>query len=190
MRGHGQKLTGKQETLIAALLTESTYAEAAEVAGVSEATVHRWLLLPEFSSAYRQARRQLVEGAIGRIQGAAGKAVDALVEITEGGTKESDRVRAAVALLDHAFKGLKNADTLHGEGESGDPGPVDTDEILGILGARLRQLEAADLPTAEKSRLTAALADGLLRAHTTAVLDKRLNALQSVLVARKENRTP
>src|SRR5262249_61743375 len=48
MKGHGQKLTAKQEALIAALLTEPTYAAAAAQAGVSEATMYRWLQVPVF----------------------------------------------------------------------------------------------------------------------------------------------
>jgi hypothetical protein len=99
MRGHGQKLSRKQEALIAALLTEPTHAAAAREAGVSEATLHRWLRLPAFRASYRQTRRQLVEGAIGRIQAATGQAVDALLTVTRDGRKDSDRVRAAVALL-------------------------------------------------------------------------------------------
>jgi len=59
-----RKLGRKQEALIASLLTEATHAAAAAQAGVSEATVQRWLHLPEFQTAYRQARRQLVECAI------------------------------------------------------------------------------------------------------------------------------
>ena len=42
-KGHGQKLTSKQEALIAALLTEPTYAVAAAKAGVAESTLYRWL---------------------------------------------------------------------------------------------------------------------------------------------------
>jgi len=61
MEGHGQKLTSKQEALIAALLTEPTYAAAAAKAGVGETTLYRWLQLPPFRTAYRQARRELVE---------------------------------------------------------------------------------------------------------------------------------
>ena len=45
---------------------------------------------------------------------------------------------------------------------------------------------SAELPTAEKSRLTATLADALLRAVGVGVLDQRLEALQAVLLARKE----
>src|SRR5437762_3477682 len=100
MSGHGEKRSRRQEAAIAALLTETTHAAAAAKAGVSEATLRRWLRLPGFRAAYRRARRELVEAAIGRIQAAAGQAVDTLLTVAKGGAKESDRVRAAVALLD------------------------------------------------------------------------------------------
>ena len=186
MQGHGQKLVRKQEALIAALLTEPTHAAAAAKAGVSEATLQRWLHLPEFRAAYRQARRQLVEGAVGRIQAATGQAVDTLLAVARGGAKDADRVRAAVALLDHALRGLTAADALHGAREAGGDAPMGTAEVVRLLGARLRQLDAAELPTGEKARLTAALADALLRAIGVDVLDKRLEALQAVLVGRKD----
>src|SRR5262249_19260987 len=147
MRGHGQKLTRKQETLIAALLTEPTHAAAAAKAGVSEATLHRWLHLPELQAAYRQARRALVEGAVGRIQAATGQAVDTLLAVAKDGAKDGDRVRAAVALLDHAFRGLTDADALHNERAAGDPAPMDTGDVVQLLAARLRQVDTADLPT-------------------------------------------
>jgi DNA-directed RNA polymerase specialized sigma24 family protein len=54
-----QNLTDKQEAAIAALLTEPTYARAAAVAGISEGTLYRWLHLPAFRAAFRQARRGL-----------------------------------------------------------------------------------------------------------------------------------
>ena len=62
------KLSRKQEKLIADLLTEPTHAAAAARAGVSEATLHRWLHTPWFQAAYRRARRGVVETAIGRLQ--------------------------------------------------------------------------------------------------------------------------
>src|SRR5262245_35709689 len=55
LKGHGQKLIAKQEALIAALLTEPTYAQAAAKAGVSETTLYRWMRDPAFRKAYRQA---------------------------------------------------------------------------------------------------------------------------------------
>ena len=181
-----RKLGRKQEALIASLLTEPTHAAAAAQAGVSEATVQRWLHLPGFQAAYRQARRQLVEGAVGRIQAATGQAVDTLLAVARGGAKDADRVRAAVALLDHALRGLTAADALHGAREAGGDSPMGTAEVVRLLGVRLRQLDAAELPTGEKARLTAALADALLRAIGMDVLDQRLEALQAVLCGRKD----
>ena len=186
LRGHGQKLTRKQEALIAALLTEPTHAAAAAKAGVSPATLYRWLHVPAFRSAYRQARRELVDAAIGRIQAATGQAVDALLAVARQGRRDGDRVRAAVALLNHAFRGLTDADLLHGEREAGDASPVDTGDVVRMLAARMRQIDQSELPTAEKSRLTAALAEALLRAIGVDVLDKRLEALQAVLLDRKD----
>jgi len=186
MRGHGQKLTHKQEALIAALLTEPTHAAAAAKAGVSEATLHRWLHLREFRAAYRRARRELVERAVGRLQAATGQAVDTLLAVAKDGKKDGDRVRAAVALLGHAFRGLADADVLHGDRGNDDASPMDTGDVVKLLAARLRQVDAAELPTGEQARLTAALADALLRAIGVSVLDKRLEALQAVLIGRKE----
>ena len=50
LKGHGQKFTRKNEILIAALLTEPTHAAAAAKAGVSPATLYRWLNVPEDES--------------------------------------------------------------------------------------------------------------------------------------------
>jgi hypothetical protein len=180
-----RKLERKQEAQIAALLTERTHAAAATKAGVSEATAQRWLRLPSFRAAYRQARREIVEGAVGRIQAPTGEAVDTLLAVTNNGAKDSDRLRAAVALLDFAFRGPTEADA-HDAKLDPDVSPMDTADVVRLLAARLRQVDAAELPTAEKSRLTANLADALLRAIGVDVLDKRLEALQVVLLDRKE----
>jgi hypothetical protein len=186
LKGHGQKLTSKQEALIAALLTEPTYAAAAAKAGVGQTTLYRWLHLPAFRAAYRQARRELVEAAVGRVQAATGQAVETLVAVARQGRRDGDRVRAAIALLDHACRGLADADTLHGGQESLDASSMNTTDVVALLAARLRQLDQAELPTTEKSRLTATLADALLRAIGVDVLDKRLEALQAVLLDRKD----
>lgn len=188
MSGHGSKLARKQEALIAALLSEPTHAAAATKAGVSEATLRRWLALPTFQDAYRQARRELVEGAVGRIQAATGQAVDTLVAVARNGVKDGDRVRAAVALLDHAFRGLADADLLHGRQEAADASPMGTADVVQLLAKQLRQVDRADLPTGEKSHLTAKLADALLRAIGVDVLNERLEALQNVLNGRKDKK--
>ena len=187
--GHGQKLTSKQELLIAALLTEPSYAAAAAKAGISETTIYRWLQRAEFRTAYRRARRELIESAIGRIQAATGQAVATLVAVATHGRRDSDRVRASIALLNHALRGLGDADLLHGQPPVGNRDPIGASDVVETLAARLRQTELAELSTSEKSRLTATLADALLRAIGVDVLDKRLEALQAVLVDRKRDKT-
>jgi hypothetical protein len=64
---------------------------------------------------------------------------------------------------------------------------MDTADLVKMLAGRLRQVDAADLPTADKTRLTATLADALLRAIGVEVIDRRLKALQAVLLGRKDN---
>jgi hypothetical protein len=187
VKGHGQKLTSRQEALIAALLTEPTYAAAAVKAGVSETTLYRWMHLPSFRAAYRQARRELVEGAIGRMQAAIGQSVETLQEIARHGRRDGDRVRAATALLEHAFRGLADADVLERERQSDEVAKMSPADLAQLLATRIRQLDAADLPTGEKSRLTATLSDALLRAFTMDELTKRMEALEAVFHSRKDN---
>jgi hypothetical protein len=88
--------------------------------------------------------------------------------------------------LDHAFKALTDADALHGDVAVGDGSTLQTGDVVRLLASRLQQVDQAELPTTEKSRLTAALADALLRAIGVEVLDKRLEALQTVLLGRKD----
>jgi hypothetical protein len=126
MKGHGQKLTRTQEAVIAALLTEPTHAAAAAQAGVSEATLHRWLHLPQFQSAYRQARRAVVEVAIGHLQQVTVEAVEALQRNISCGHPPSE-IRAALGILHHAVQGIELVDlaeqveelsrAVHGVGE-------------------------------------------------------------------------
>jgi hypothetical protein len=148
---------------------------------VSEATLGRWLKDPAFAAAYRKARRELVQGAVERLQTAVGDAVDTLRTVAKTGAKDSDRVRAAVALLEHSFRGIEA-----GQPDAGRQRFVSgTTDVVKLLAERLGQLDTADLPMPEKARLTATLADAMLRAISVDVLDKRLEALQSVLMNRE-----
>jgi hypothetical protein len=166
MPGHGEKRSRKQEQALAALLSESSIEDAAGKIGVNEATLRRWLRQPAFRSAYRQARRRLVEQAIGRIQEATGAAVDTLLNIARNGARDGDRVRAAVALLDYAVRGMELADVLHGEqaGDGDAPAIDGRAGVVKLLSERLAQLDKAELGSAEKTRLTVSLAETLLRA--------------------------
>ena len=109
MRGHGEKLTRKQEAAIAALLSEATVGGAAEHAGVSEASLWRWLKMPDFQAAYREARREVMEKAVAQLQNSAWAASTTLVRLLGAGS-DSVRLRAATTILDQANKGLEMMD--------------------------------------------------------------------------------
>ena len=105
----GGKRRRSEDAAIAALLSEPTIGGAAMVVGVSESTLLRWLQEPAFKAQYRAARRQVVEAAIGRLQSATTKAVDALERNLSCGTPAVE-VGAAKAILDQAIKGIELVD--------------------------------------------------------------------------------
>jgi transposase-like protein len=182
---HGQaELTRKQEALMAALLTESSYAAAAAAAGVAESTLYRWLNLPAFRAAYRQARRELKQLHTSRIEAALGEMIDTVLAVARSGKRESDRLRAAIAVIDRASGAGRHAEVLDSDPQLPELAALGTADLVKLLSARLQQLDAAELPTGEKSRLTATLADSLLRTIHVDVIDKRLEAIQTVLQGR------
>lgn len=89
------------ELAITALLEAGTYGEAAAQLNVAESTLRRWAAQPEFAAAYRQARQQVLEAALAKLQAATGKAVDALVRILDGDSANA-ACRAAGLILEHA----------------------------------------------------------------------------------------
>jgi hypothetical protein len=109
MTASSEKLSHKQEQAIAALLSEATITSAAEKVGVAEVTVHRWLKLPHFTAAYREARRQAVEKGIAQIQQASWAASSTLIRLLGSGS-DSVRLRAAQTILEHANKGVEVLD--------------------------------------------------------------------------------
>jgi hypothetical protein len=108
-RGHGDKLSRTQEKAIAALLSTRTIGEAAKVCGVNDATLWRWLQLPDFQAAYRAARRQVVEQAISKLQGATKYAVATLGKNLSCGNPAVE-IRAAQIIIEQAIKGVELID--------------------------------------------------------------------------------
>jgi hypothetical protein len=109
MKDSGDGLTRKQETAIAALLSEPTVSAAAAKAGVSEVTLWRWQKQPDFLAAYRLARREAMEKATAFLQHSSWAAATTLVRLLGAGS-ESVRLRAATVILDQASKGLELLD--------------------------------------------------------------------------------
>ena len=99
--------TSKQETALAALLSEVTIEQACKKANISEATLWRYRQLPAFRNAYRMARREIIEDTISLLQRSSKKAVATLVRNMDSGTP-SVEVSAAKSVLDYSFKGVEN----------------------------------------------------------------------------------
>ncbi len=111
MTGHGSKFGRKKEEAIAALLTQRSVEEAARVAGIGTQTLHRWLKLPEFQAAYREARRAAVSQSNARLQQASSAAVSTLLKImVDPSSPASSRVRAADRVLDRAKQAIEIED--------------------------------------------------------------------------------
>ncbi len=125
---------------------------------------------------------------MGRIQAATGQAVDTLVAVASLGRRDSDRVRAAVALLEQSFRGLSEADLVESQAAVSGSAAMGADEVIQVLSGQLQQVARSDLPVSEKSRLSASLADALLRAIGVGVISGRLETLQGILQSRNESK--
>jgi transposase-like protein len=111
MRGHGAKFSRKMEEAVAALLTQRNVEEAARAVGIGPATLLRWLKIPEFQTAYREARRAAFGQAVARLQqGASAAATTLLKTMIDPNTPASVRVRAAESVMNHAMKAIEIED--------------------------------------------------------------------------------
>ena len=111
MKGHGTKFGRKHEDAIAALLTCRTVEEAARAAGISTNTLLRWLRLPEFDKAYREARRSAFAQASARLQHGSSAAVSTLLKVmVDPSTPPGTKVRAADSVLDHSARAIELED--------------------------------------------------------------------------------
>jgi hypothetical protein len=137
---------------------------------------------------YRRARRALLDGSLGRLQAASTLAVDTLIAVARDGRRDGDRVRATVALLSQA--GCASNAHPTGDSPESEPLPMGTADVVQTLTRRLGRIEQSELGAADKARLTATLSGVLLRAIGVDVIDKRLEALQTVLVGRRKRGAP
>jgi transposase-like protein len=107
----GSKFTRKKEEAIAALLNQRNIEEAAKSTGIGTQTLLRWLKIPEFQAAYREARRSAVAQSSARLQQATSAAVSTLLKImVDVNSPASVLVRAADTVLDHATQAIEIED--------------------------------------------------------------------------------
>jgi hypothetical protein len=129
------KLSPRQEAVIAALLSAGTAEEAARAAGVSPRSLRRWQQLPAFQDAYRKARAAALSEAVRGLEKLVGKATQALARHLDGGNAVAE-VRAAVAVIDRAFKGYSL---------------IEMEERLQRIEARTAEIEASRPPGAYRA---------------------------------------
>jgi hypothetical protein len=108
MKRNGTKLGRRRERAIQALLQCDKQKEAARTVGIGEVTLWRWMQEPEFNSAFREAKRRVLDEALTNLQKSARQAINALVSILEDQEKPaSARVTAARTILETAVKTLQ-----------------------------------------------------------------------------------
>lgn len=96
----------KREKAIEALLREPNTAQAAKAAGISEATIHRYLKEPAFREAYQRTRAQLLDNTVTVLMAVSLEAVKTLQAImSDKGSPVPCRLGAARSLLEWSFKG-------------------------------------------------------------------------------------
>jgi transposase-like protein len=111
MVGHGSKFGRKKEEAIAALLTQRNVEEAARAAGIGTQTLIRWQRLPEFQTAYREAKRAAFGQALARLQqGSTAAATTMLKIMVDSGAPASTRLRAADCVFSHAKRAIEFED--------------------------------------------------------------------------------
>ena len=111
MKAPGGKFGRKKEEAIAALLTQRNIEEAAKAAGIGANTLLRWLKVPEFATAYREARRDAFRQSIARLQqGTSAAATTLLKTMVDPNAPASVKVRAAEAIFNHAAKAIEIED--------------------------------------------------------------------------------
>jgi hypothetical protein len=111
LNSFGEKINRKKEQAISALLSQPTLKAAAEVAGIGEKTLWRWLQNEDFQDAFMEVRRQLVQQVLSNIQRSMSKAVNTLLEVMDDpDSPASSKVQAARSIIDVGLKGLELED--------------------------------------------------------------------------------
>lgn len=108
-KGHGSQFHTKREAAVLALLELGHVEEAAKKIGVSVSTLARWMKTEAFQSVYAEARRQVFEIGLSRLQALSGEAIETL-RCNLTATRPMIQVRAATAILLHATRAAELLD--------------------------------------------------------------------------------
>jgi hypothetical protein len=98
-------LPAKQELALRAVISHPTLKDAAHAAGVSETTLWRYMQDAQFSRRLRDARREAVNHAVVRLQGASSAAVTVLHDLMmKADAPAAARITAARIILDYSIR--------------------------------------------------------------------------------------
>lgn len=101
-------MNAKQDKLLSALLESPTIQSAAKIAGVSDSTALRFLKDADFSTAYRDARREVVSHSITSLQAACSNAVATLCAVCDDTeAPASSRISAAKSILEMSMRAVE-----------------------------------------------------------------------------------
>ncbi len=102
-----------KEQAIIALLTACNIEGAAKTLDIGVSTLYRWLQREDFQAELKEARRQAVNLAIGKLQQSSSKAVQVLQDVAENEeAPASARVSAAKTILEMALKAVEIEDIV------------------------------------------------------------------------------
>jgi hypothetical protein len=115
--GHGTKPAAVRERAILALLAAKSLREAAELSGVGERTIRRWMRDDTFKAALADARREVKLSALERLAAYQDRAIDRLFTLVEQTDYPSTAMTAVRDVLDRTMgKPVEKVDmTVSGE---------------------------------------------------------------------------
>lgn len=101
------------EKIIAALLSTTTNAEAAQAAGLSTTQLYNCMRHPDFKEKLAEARARLLDGATAALQARVGEAVAAMTAVMHDPEAPAQtRLNAAEAVLRNSLKLSERTDVL------------------------------------------------------------------------------
>src|SRR5437764_4569233 len=106
-----EKLTLKQEALIAALLSYPSIVAASKSIGINDKTARRWLAMPQFKKAYDQARDEQFNSSLDLLQQATGAAIRVLISLMKDDQPSGIRLRAATVIFENSVE-LKKLEAI------------------------------------------------------------------------------
>jgi hypothetical protein len=111
MKGHGSQYDRKKEAAISALLTQRSIEDAARSIDVAYSTLRRWMRIPDFDAAYRQARHDVMFQSIARLQQNSGAATTTVLKImVDLAAPPACRLKAAHDVFEIGLRGIEVED--------------------------------------------------------------------------------